>query len=74
MSIRTNSEIVPRRTGNLVKRFQRVPGVPMLYDWNLLCFYRGVVINAPHSEYMYMTFRSMRTARVYIKKERRNGN
>lgn len=56
-----------------VKRHQRVPGVPMLYDWNLLCFYRGVLINSPNSEYVYKTFRSLRTARVYIKKERRNG-
>lgn len=65
--------VPPKKDARLIKRFQRVPGVPMLYDWNLLCFYRGVVINSPNSEYVYMTFRSLRTARDYIKKERRNG-
>jgi hypothetical protein len=63
-----------KKIARLVKRHRRVPGVPMLYDWNLLCFYRGVVINSPNSEYVYLTFRSLRTARVYIKKERRNGS
>lgn len=63
----------PKKFARLLKRHQRVPGVPMLYDWNLLCFYRGVLINSPNSEYVYKTFRSLRTARMYIKKERRNG-
>lgn len=74
MQVSTDPKILPRRkSGHLVKRYQRVPGVPMLYDWTVFSFYRGVLIGSPNSEYLYMTFRSRRTARDYIKKERRNG-
>lgn len=75
MSIRTSVSDVPgRNAGRLVKRYQRVPGVPMLYDWTVFSFFRGVIIGSPNSEYLWMEFRSRRTARDYIKKERRNGN
>lgn len=78
MSVRTSVSAVPGRNGRLVKRARHIPNTPKLYvqmlgDWSLYSFWRGVLISSPKSEYIYMTFRSLCTARDYIKKERRNG-